>query len=258
MIMVNDENKQMKTVMHLLPVKNNSVTTLEEIYGRFNRNSTQSQIHLFRIPVTDEQAPLAKTIDQLIQIAFSNYKDTFVFNCQIGRGRTTTGMIICCMALAFKRGEWHNKSSKLHWETSPTATNYLTIPEDKSGRLLSGFYNSVSELVRMMRSGMKSKYKLDYIIDHNSEMQNIREVIYHYHVGLWFVNGLSVLIPRFARLFQRQHPRRKRSYSLVQLTSSIAIACCLFWRNTLKAIFPMRRTRPSPNGSMIIPNTQLS
>ena len=187
MIMVNDENKQMKTVMHLLPVKNDSITTLEEIYGRFNRNSTQSQIHLFRIPVTDEQAPLAKTIDQLIQISFSNYKDTFVFNCQIGRGRTTTGMIICCMALAFKRGEWHNKNSKLHGETSPLSTNYLTIPEDKPGRLLSGFYNSVSELVRMMRSGMKSKYKLDYIIDHNSEMQNIREVIYHYHVGLWFV-----------------------------------------------------------------------
>lgn len=34
----------------------------------------------------------------------------------------------------------------------------------------------------MMKSGTKAKRKLDFIIDHNSDMQNIREVVYHYHV----------------------------------------------------------------------------
>ena len=182
MIMVNDENKQMKTVMHIIPVTDNSITTLEEIYCRFNRNARQSQIHLFRIPVTDEQAPLAKTIDQLVDISVSNYKDTFVFNCQIGRGRTTTGMIICCMALAFKRGEWHSKNNKMQMDDTNISAMNKVIAEDKTSRLLNGFYGVVSELVRMMHSGMRAKRKLDYIIDHNSEMQNIREVIYHYHV----------------------------------------------------------------------------
>ena len=180
--MVNDENKQMKTVMHVIPVSDSSVTTLEEIYCRFNRTAMQSQIHLFRIPVTDEQAPLAKTIDQLVDISISNYKDTFVFNCQIGRGRTTTGMIICCMALAFKRGEWHSKNNKMQMDDTNISAMNKVIAEDKTSRLLNGFYGVVSELVRMMHSGMRAKRKLDYIIDHNSEMQNIREVIYHYHV----------------------------------------------------------------------------
>ena len=74
------------------------------MYRSINQSTPDLQISLFRIPITDEQAPLATTIDDLLRITFSNSQDYFVFNCQIGRGRTTTGMIICSMALSFKRG----------------------------------------------------------------------------------------------------------------------------------------------------------
>ena len=187
----------------------------------------QSQIHLFRIPVTDEQAPLAKTIDQLVDISVSNYKDTFVFNCQIGRGRTTTGMIICCMALAFKRGEWHSKNNKMQLEETSTSAMNKAIAGDKTSRLLNGFYGAVSELVRMMQSGMRAKRKLDYIIDHNSEMQNIREVIYHYHVCIERNRYKFEITCRFEHLSRRPPPKRRKNLLRVLLTSFTAIVCCL-------------------------------
>lgn len=184
--MVNDENKLGQTMMHLIPVTATSVITLEEVYRKINRNRGSEQISLFRVPITDEQAPLATTIDQLIDIVNANYKDYFVFNCQIGRGRTTTGMVICCMALAFKRGDWHSKKAfQQEGDESNLVQSMVRIPNDRQKRLLDGFYSSVSELVRMMKSGTKAKRKLDFIIDHNSDMQNIREVIYHYHVVVW-------------------------------------------------------------------------
>ena len=102
-------------------------------------------------------------------------------------------MVICCMVLAFQKGQWQNVQGDM---MNPSSA----MPEDRAKRLLEGYYSSVVELVRMMRSGTKAKRKLDFIIDHNSDMQNIREVIYHYHVG---VNGS--MYPR-----RQQMPRKPR------------------------------------------------
>ena len=149
------------------------------MYRSINQSTPDLQISLFRIPITDEQAPLATTIDDLLRITFSNSQDYFVFNCQIGRGRTTTGMIICSMALSFKRGEWHSLMSRIKdaGDAQPASNQ-----DGSQKMLLQGYYSCVTELIGMMRCGSKAKRKLDYIIDLSSDMQNIREVIYHYHV----------------------------------------------------------------------------
>ena len=50
---------------------------------------------------TDEQAPLPDALYQLyrrVQAGLQpNQADDFVFNCQMGRGRTTTGMVSACL-----------------------------------------------------------------------------------------------------------------------------------------------------------------
>lgn len=153
------------------------------MYRRFNEKNPDVQISLFRVPVTDEQAPLATTIDDLVRITFANYQDDFVFNCQIGRGRTTTGMIICSMALSFKSGEWHSLMTRI--KESEAVMGQHASQDGNQKMLLEGYYSCVTELIGMMKSGSKAKRKLDYIIDLSSDMQNIREVIYHYHVGVW-------------------------------------------------------------------------
>jgi hypothetical protein len=48
---------------------------------------------------TDEQAPLPGALSQLLERVTSAYESAgdFVFNCQMGRGRTTTGMVTACL-----------------------------------------------------------------------------------------------------------------------------------------------------------------
>ena len=52
-------------------------------------------------PKTDEQAPLPDALSQLyerIKLGLNNDEaGDFIFNCQMGRGRTTTGMISACL-----------------------------------------------------------------------------------------------------------------------------------------------------------------
>ena len=54
----------------------------------------------YRTPITDEQAPSPATLDDLIKFldtARDSPRPVIVFNCQMGRGRTTTGLIIACL-----------------------------------------------------------------------------------------------------------------------------------------------------------------
>ena len=48
---------------------------------------------------TDEQAPLPAALSQLLERVTSSYETAgdFIFNCQMGRGRTTTGMVTTCL-----------------------------------------------------------------------------------------------------------------------------------------------------------------
>ncbi|KAJ3194957.1 hypothetical protein HDU67_004541, partial [Dinochytrium kinnereticum] len=57
------------------------------------------QVDYKRIPITDEQAPIPDVFDQLIDRILdpshpSPLPHDAIFNCQMGRGRTTTGIVI--------------------------------------------------------------------------------------------------------------------------------------------------------------------
>lgn len=58
---------------------------------------------------TDEQAPLPGALAQLLSRVRSGIAEAgdFIFNCQMGRGRTTTGMITACLI-----------SSTMNWTSS--------------------------------------------------------------------------------------------------------------------------------------------
>ncbi|KAI8887171.1 hypothetical protein K501DRAFT_330760 [Backusella circina FSU 941] len=56
------------------------------------------RVDYLRIPITDEQAPIPDVFDQLIKrISNANAGVDVLFNCQMGRGRTTTGMVTACL-----------------------------------------------------------------------------------------------------------------------------------------------------------------
>ena len=52
-------------------------------------------VDYYRIPITDEQAPIPNVFNELIERSLHLSTSTdIIFNCQMGRGRTTTGIII--------------------------------------------------------------------------------------------------------------------------------------------------------------------
>lgn len=73
-------------------------------------------IDYLRVPVTDEKAPKEQDFAMLLERLWNAPEGAaLVFNCQMGRGRTTTGMIIASL-LQLKRA-------------SPS----LTIPDKPQG-----------------------------------------------------------------------------------------------------------------------------
>ncbi|KAG6865984.1 hypothetical protein C0991_009986 [Blastosporella zonata] len=78
---------------------------------------------------TDEQAPLPDALWQLFQRVNGGMSqaDGFVFNCQMGRGRTTTGMVAACLI-----------SSTMQWDGEET----VLMQHDPSA----GIYDSIDGL----------------------------------------------------------------------------------------------------------------
>lgn len=55
-------------------------------------------VDYLRVPVTDEKAPKDRDFELLVQRLWAVEPGAaLVFNCQMGRGRTTTGMIIASL-----------------------------------------------------------------------------------------------------------------------------------------------------------------
>jgi Inositol hexakisphosphate len=74
------------------------VRTSQEVYEELVEEGYNVTYH--RVPVTADSSPTPRTFDDLCTIFFasmSNPRRFFVFNCQLGRGRSTFGMI--CMYL---------------------------------------------------------------------------------------------------------------------------------------------------------------
>lgn len=73
-----------------------SVQTPREVYDELKKEGYRVQY--YRLPLTDGEAPKETIFD----VFYSHVKDVppsdaLIFNCQMGGGRTTTGMVIGCL-----------------------------------------------------------------------------------------------------------------------------------------------------------------
>jgi hypothetical protein len=59
---------------------------------------------------TDEQAPLPEALAQLVDRVESGLDNAtdFIFNCQMGRGRTTSGQIAASLIATTRRPDWRH------------------------------------------------------------------------------------------------------------------------------------------------------
>eukprot|EP00123_Amoebidium_parasiticum_P011952 comp21016_c1_seq2/m.28216 comp21016_c1_seq2/g.28216 ORF comp21016_c1_seq2/g.28216 comp21016_c1_seq2/m.28216 type:complete len:312 (-) comp21016_c1_seq2:401-1336(-) len=145
------------------------ITPKEMFYQWTGAKSTEKgpRLRYFRIPITDECAPDDKAFDDLVNLFQTTGPDcALVFNCQMGRGRTTTGLV-CASLLAMHEHE--------HEEDSPPPP---AIDIDESNpNLANGEYSIIRKLCKSIPNGHMVKAEVDRAIDSCSHMQNLREAI---------------------------------------------------------------------------------
>jgi len=92
-ILVTDELPNGQMVDQWESVISDTVKTPLEVYEELQHQGYL--VDYERVPITDEKAPKEGDFDNLVRrISQVDMETEIVFNCQMGRGRTTTGMVI--------------------------------------------------------------------------------------------------------------------------------------------------------------------
>ncbi|KAK9950366.1 hypothetical protein M0R45_005859 [Rubus argutus] len=168
-----------------------------------------------RVPITDGKAPKSSDFDTLaMNIASSSKATAFVFNCQMGIGRTTTGTVIACLLklridygrpikilvdnIGGEEVDGGSSSGEETGGTSATSTASVTNvrTEKEQGRVFG--MNDILllwKITRLFDNGVECREALDAIIDRCSALQNIRQAVLQYR-----------------KVFNQQHvePRERR------------------------------------------------
>ena len=131
-----------------------AVQTPVEVYAAFAAEGYQ--LSYVRIPITDEKAPKCQDCDAIAGRCVAADSDTaLIFNCQMGRGRTTTAMIVAALV-----------RSRLY--PAEQAVTDLTVPppsaaSDDDRLMLQGDYAVVRSLVRVVEGGKEAKAAADRV-----------------------------------------------------------------------------------------------
>ncbi|KAI9265662.1 inositol hexakisphosphate-domain-containing protein [Helicostylum pulchrum] len=151
------------------------------------------QVDYLRIPITDEQAPIPDVFDQLIDRTKAAHVGVdMLYNCQMGRGRTTTGMVTAClMAMIMNNDHLTSRGGSVSIE-SPTVIRTEPILgnvevdqlEYMTENYKRGEYKIILQLVSMLTFGKLAKRLTDKAIDTCDHMQNLRRAIYDYKLRM--------------------------------------------------------------------------
>lgn len=175
--MIPSEQKESSSQYRFVPVweavdTNEAIETIKEVFHEIRLEGFP--VTYFRIPITDEQAPIPEVFDEIFRHLCRVHPDNDVlFNCQMGRGRTTTGMVIAYLI----------ELIRLDLPIEATAPHKIEAHPSKSEEeqsLLNGEYRLVRQVVGILQNGKRSKGLVDTAINQCDHIQNLREAIYLY------------------------------------------------------------------------------
>ncbi|OCH86618.1 hypothetical protein OBBRIDRAFT_890367 [Obba rivulosa] len=190
-ILLHDEVEERPGIFSIIPiwedVKESDIMTPRDVYNMMAKEGYK--VDYDRVAVTDEQAPLPAALSQLLArvrdgLLSANAGD-LVFNCQMGRGRTTTGMVTACLiatTLNWDHAEEDRVLRSAEEQDSENALDrYDTIdgPSEEEA-YLQGEYKTILQLVGVLSHGKLAKRLTDRAIDLMQDVQNLRKAIYDY------------------------------------------------------------------------------
>lgn len=138
-----------------------------------------------RLPVTDEQAPIPgvySRIEERVSAAMQRYgegKVDFANNCQMGRGRTTTGMVATWLVFNVLVKPQYQELSASFIEVPQTPSRSSGWGDDREALpYLDGEYKVILQLVALLQHGKLAKKLTDRAIDSMEGVQNLRRAVY--------------------------------------------------------------------------------
>ncbi|KAK3755838.1 hypothetical protein QZH41_013379 [Actinostola sp. cb2023] len=147
------------------------VCVVDEIYSR--QIFMTPFLRFCRVPITATNAPEEQDFDQFInavkdipQVFNTNSSaplPAMVFNCHVGQGRTTTGMVIGCLIMCHRSGFPAEANSQ---DPSPM--------DESNPNYEKGEFRLIQQLIKSLPNGLKIKQEVDSVIDICSGMTNIR------------------------------------------------------------------------------------
>ncbi|KAG0479712.1 hypothetical protein HPP92_010570 [Vanilla planifolia] len=133
-----------------------------------------------RVPITDEKSPKERDFDDLMYRISQTDRDTeYVFNCQMGRGRTTTGMVIATLVYLNRIGA-SGIQGRFNWKIFSTGVDITDNMPNSEEAARRGDYAVIRSLIRVLEGGVEGKRQVDKVIDKCDAMQNLREAISNY------------------------------------------------------------------------------
>ncbi|KAK3197851.1 hypothetical protein Dsin_021266 [Dipteronia sinensis] len=129
-----------------------------------------------RVPVIDEKSPKEMEFDILVdKISQADINTEVIFNSKMGRGRTTTRMVIAMLIYLNRIGSSgisRTNSVGRVYDSNSNVTDNLPNPEEAIRR---GEYPVIRSLIQVLEGGVEGKRQVDEVIDKCSSMQMKRE-----------------------------------------------------------------------------------
>ncbi|KAG6332100.1 hypothetical protein ID866_6987 [Astraeus odoratus] len=181
-ILLHDEVEERPGVFNIIPiwetVSEEDIMTPRDVFNLMVREGYK--VDYDRVAITDEQAPLPDALSQLLERVRLGYPQAgdFIFNCQMGRGRTTTGMITASLISTIMNWSGEDEGDTIE-EAEVTSYDSIDGPSEEEA-YLQGEYKTILQLVGVLSYGKLAKRLTDRAIDLMQDVQNLRKAIYDY------------------------------------------------------------------------------
>merc|ERR1712242_568465 len=172
-------------------------TKVENMKGQFEilnslKENGFENLNTFRIPVTEERSPGEDCFDMMVEGLKNEPASTpCVFSDQMGRGRTTAGMIAACLIKEIQITTELRKMESIDLVSKATVDDLIfqkfesPLPksQDDDDPFIKGEFDVIKELLEKMPATAEGKRKIDRVIDicgplpKGTGLQNLRECI---------------------------------------------------------------------------------
>ncbi|KAI9453330.1 inositol hexakisphosphate-domain-containing protein [Russula earlei] len=180
-ILLHDEVEERPNVFSIVPlwesVSEEDIMTPGDVFNLMAKEGYK--IDYGRVAITDEQAPLPGALSQLLERVTTAYESAgdFIFNCQMGRGRTTTGMVTACLIATTMNLKRDECTSGIDPDSVAEDFDSVDGPSEEEA-YLQGEYKVILHLVGVLSYGKIAKRLTDSAVDLMQDIQNLRRAIY--------------------------------------------------------------------------------